>query len=74
MLKALTLALLGGLVSGRWVRNGWLAALLMVGLVGSETTYEAVHDHWRPLKDVGAFATLDTAGSAALLFGEIMAI
>lgn len=74
MLKALVLTTLGGFVSGRVVRNGWLAVLLMIGLVGSETTYEAIHRHWRPLKDVAAFSALDTTGSAAVLLGEVLAI
>lgn len=74
ILKALVIAILGGLLAGHWVRNGWLALLLMIGLVGTETTYEAVHRHWRPVRDVEAFALLDTAGSAALLIGEVLSI
>ena len=72
MWKAVVVAALGGVLSGRWIRNGWWALVLLVGLVSIETGYEAVHRHWQPLRDVEAFFLLDTVGSTALLIGEVL--
>lgn len=74
MWKAVVIAALGGMLSGHWVRNGWWALLLLIGLVCTETTYEAIRHHWKPVADVGAFALLDTVGSTAVLVGEVLSI
>lgn len=74
MWKAVIVAALGGVLSGHWVRNGWWALVLLVGLVSVETGYEAVEHHWSPVHDVAAFALLDTVGSTAVLVGEVLAI
>jgi high-affinity nickel permease len=72
MWKAVVVAALGGMLSGHWIRNGWLALVLLMGLVIAETGVEAVRHHWKPLHDIGNFALVDTVGSTALLLSEAL--
>ncbi len=74
MLKALLVSALGGISSGHAVRNGWTALVLVLMLIGAETTYEAVHRHWSLKRDLAAFGLLDTVGSGALLVGEVLSV
>ena len=74
MLKALLVSALGGVLSGHTVRSGWTALMLVLMLIGAETTYEAIHHHWSVRHDVGAFGLLDTVGSGALLVGEVLSV
>lgn len=74
MAKAIVVAALGGMLSGHWVRNGWWALLLLIGIVSTEVTVETVHHHWTPAHDVAAFAVLDWVGSMAVLLGEALTV
>jgi len=69
MVKAIVIAALGGFLWGRWIRNGWLALLLLVALVAAEAGLVTSRHDWSPLAGIGMFFLLDTVGSAAVLLG-----
>jgi len=69
MVKAIVIAALGGVLWGRWIRNGWLGLLLLVAFVAGEASLIASRHDWSLLAGIGMFYLLDGVGSASLLVG-----
>lgn len=73
-LKAVIVSAIGGILSGRFVRNGWKALFLLVALASAETAFEAVRHSYAIRSDLGLFGVLDTVGSTAVLVGEALSV